>query len=74
MFKAFRRTPRDWCWGGSADVPLYVEPVGERLRSVPVARMQALLYAIYRRMYRLRFPLREPAFRRMLASLEGRCR
>jgi len=56
------------------DVPLvlYIEPLARPIRSLPVPAMRALLYAVYRRMYRIRFPLKEPAFRKMLKSLKGR--
>lgn len=55
------------------DVPLvlYLEPVGARVRSLAAARMRTLLYAVYRRVYRVRFPLRQPAFRMMLRRLAG---
>ena len=62
---------------GEPDVPLtlYVEPVGgHRLASLPAWEVRALVYALYRRLYRVRFPLRVRAFRTMLAALEGRRR
>ena len=60
--------------GQAHDVPLvlYMEPVGRRIRSLPADRVKALLYAIYRRLYRIRFPLRVPSFAYMLQQLEGR--
>lgn len=59
---------------GSPTVPLvlYMEGVARPIRSVPGRRMQAILYAIQRRVYRMRFPLRGATFRRMFRSLEGR--
>jgi hypothetical protein len=56
------------------EVPLvlYVEPVGRPFQSLRAADVRLLLYAIYRRLYRIRFPLRAPSFVRMLRQLEGR--
>ncbi|MEO8499938.1 MAG: hypothetical protein ABI565_03420 [Vicinamibacteria bacterium] len=62
---------------GTSAVPLvlYLEPLGgRRLRSLPATTLRRLLYAVYRRLYRIRFPLKEPEFRRMLRQLEGRAR
>jgi len=56
------------------DVPLvlYVEPMGRSFRSLHADQVRALLYAIYRRLYRIRFPLRVPSFTYMLRQLDGR--
>ncbi len=51
---------------------LYIEPIARPIKRMPTARVRAVLYAIYRRLYRLRFPLREPSFRAMLRSLGTR--
>lgn len=62
---------------GTAVVPLvlYLQPAsGRKIRSLPTADLRRVLYAIYRRLYRIRFPLRQPEFRRMLRQLEGRDR
>jgi len=61
---------------GQPHVPLvlYLEGVGRRLASVPTDRVRGLLYAIYRRIYRIRFPLRHPAMKHMLRQLAGRRR
>lgn len=55
------------------DVPLvlYLQPLGEPVRSLSAARVRALLYAVYRRVYRVRFPLRDKAFRQMLRELSS---
>lgn len=53
---------------------LYVEPLRAPMRSLPTAQLRTLLYAIYRRVYRMRFPLRDRAFRRMLKQLDARQR
>lgn len=63
---------------GTDVVPLvlYLQPVGGRrhLRSLKVSTMRRILYAIYRRLYRIRFPLTRPEFKRMFRQLEGRAR
>lgn len=61
---------------GANVVPLvlYLEPFGRGVRSVPTLTLRRLLYALYRRLYRVRFPLADPQFRRMLRQLEGRVR
>lgn len=62
---------------GTAVVPLvlYLQPAsGRKVRSLPASALRRVLYAIYRRLYRIRFPLRQPEFRRMLRELEGRAR
>jgi Acetyltransferase (GNAT) family len=59
---------------GGEDVPLvlYYQPVRVPRRSLPAAEVRRLLYAIWRRAYRVPKPLGHPAFRRMLRALEGR--
>lgn len=62
---------------GTAVVPLvlYLQPTSDRrVRSLPASTLRRVLYAIYRRLYRIRFPLRRAEFRRMLRQLEGRAR
>jgi hypothetical protein len=58
----------------SVAVPLvlYLEPLARPLRRLSAGDVRALVYAIYRRVYRIRFPLRVPEFRSILAQLEGR--
>jgi len=51
---------------------LYVEPIGEPVKRLDADRVRAVLYAIYRRLYRIRFPLRTRSFRAMLRSLGNR--
>jgi GNAT superfamily N-acetyltransferase len=53
---------------------LYYQPLGARRRTLPVAAVRRLLYAIWRRLYRIPKPLRHPAFRKMMRSLRGRAR
>ena len=61
---------------GVVPLVLYLQPVGgrRRLRSLRVTAMRRILYAIYRRLYRIRFPLKLPEFQRMFRQLEGRTR
>ena len=62
---------------GTAVVPLvlYLQPTsGRRVRSLAASALRRVLYAIYRRLYRIRFPLKQPEFRRMLRQLDGRTR
>jgi ribosomal protein S18 acetylase RimI-like enzyme len=58
-------------------VPLvmYWQPIASRhTSSLGVPALRRLLYTIWRRTFRVRAPLREPAFRRMMAALKGRRR
>ena len=45
--------------------------MGDRRPEPPAADVRQLLYAIWRRAYRVRWPLEYPAFTEMLAELEG---
>ncbi|CAN5733987.1 hypothetical protein BH23GEM10_BH23GEM10_12330 [soil metagenome] len=51
---------------------LYRQPVGDARRELPVALVRRILYAIYRRAYRSRYPLQRDIFRHMLEQLDGR--
>ncbi|MBV9773685.1 MAG: hypothetical protein JO040_07025 [Gemmatimonadetes bacterium] len=51
---------------------LYREPVGDARVDLPAAEVIALVYAIWRRAYRFRFPLQSDTFCYMLRTLEGR--
>lgn len=53
---------------------LYYEPLTDQPTWLPVAQVRRLLYTLWRRPYRVAAPLKDPAFRRMLRSLEGRRR
>lgn len=62
---------------GTAVVPLvlYLQPTsGRKLYSLPASTLRRILYSIYRRLYRIRFPLKQPEFRKMIKQLEGRVR
>ena len=51
---------------------LYRQPVGDTREELPADEVRKLLYAIWRRAYRVRWPLERPGFRAMLAELDGR--
>lgn len=51
---------------------LYRQPVGDARPELPVREVGQLVYAIWRRAYRVRWPLERPGFRAMLEELEGR--
>lgn len=51
---------------------LYRQPIGDRRMGLPAVEVRQLLYAIWRRAYRVRWPLEREGFRRMLEELEGR--
>lgn len=48
---------------------LYRQPDGDDRSELPVAEVRQLLYAIWRRAYRVRWPLEYPGFQRMLEEL-----
>ena len=62
--------------GGREAVPLvlYYQPLGREMKSLGVTQLRRLLFSMWRRSYRVGRPLADPAFRRMLKSLEGRRR
>lgn len=51
---------------------LYREPIGDARPELPAAEVRKILYAVWRRAYRIRYPLEEEAFVAMLEELEGR--
>lgn len=53
---------------------LYYQPLTRPRKSLPVDEVRRLIYAIWRRLYRIAKPLQRPAFRLMLRSLRGRRR
>lgn len=53
---------------------LYYESISRPRRWLAASELRRILYAIWRRAYRISRPLERPAFRRMLATLEGRRR
>ena len=56
------------------DVPLvlYLEPIGRPIKRVSSHNVRKLLYAIYRRVYRIRFPLKNRTLSRLMQGLESR--
>lgn len=53
---------------------LYYQSLSGPRSSLPVAEVRRILYAIWRRLYRIARPLQQPEFRAMLRSLRGRRR
>lgn len=51
---------------------LYRQPISDHRRELPAALVRRTLYAIYRRGYRVRYPLTRAIFTAMLDQLEGR--
>lgn len=50
---------------------LYREPLADRRTEIPAAEVVRLLYAIWRRAYRIRFPLQSDTFCYMVDQLQG---
>jgi hypothetical protein len=50
---------------------LYREPIADPRRELPAQEVVRLVYAIWRRAYRIRFPLQSETFCHMLRSLEA---
>jgi ribosomal protein S18 acetylase RimI-like enzyme len=57
---------------GSARYVLYRQPAGDGRRTLPAALVARIVYAVYRRGYRVRYPLEHDGFVAMIAALEGR--
>lgn len=51
---------------------LYREPVGDRRAEIPAREVECLLFAIWRRAYRIRYPLQSETFCYMLRQFDGR--
>lgn len=51
---------------------LYREPVGDLRPELPAEEVKRLVYSIWRRAYRIRFPLQSDTFCYMLRQMEGR--
>lgn len=56
--------------GASERYVLYRQPVADRREELPVALVRRIIYAIYRRAYRVRFPLQRPGFVAMVEQLQ----
>ena len=51
---------------------LYLEQLGRVRQRIPVTELRRILYAVWRRGYRVSRPLERPAFRAMMRALESR--
>jgi hypothetical protein len=51
---------------------LYYQPVAQERQSLGVNEVRRLLYVIWRRIYRIPRPMKNPTFQRMLKALQGR--
>ncbi len=62
--------------GRARPVPLvlYYQPIARERTSLGADEVRRLLYAIWRRLYRVPKPMKDPRFRRMLAAIQGRRR
>lgn len=56
----------------TGDWVLYRQPIGDFTDPLPAERVKQLLYAIWRRAYRVRYPLEHEGFKVMLAELDRR--
>ena len=56
----------------SAPYVLYRQPIGDSRPVLSADEVRRVLYSIYRRAYRVRYPLQHPGFRAMLVELEAR--
>lgn len=53
---------------------LYYQPINRERSSLSAPEVRRLIYHIWRRLYRIPKPMKDPIFRRMLRSLAGRRR
>jgi hypothetical protein len=53
---------------------LYYQPTARKRQSLGVIEVRRLLYVIWRRVYRIPRPMKDPTFRKMLKALHGRRR
>ncbi|HEX6307142.1 MAG TPA: GNAT family N-acetyltransferase [Longimicrobiales bacterium] len=58
--------------GGPERYILYRQPIADHRLDLPVEVVRQTLYAVYRRGYRVRYPLNREIFSAMLEQLEGR--
>lgn len=57
---------------GTERYVLYRQPVLDERKVLPTDEVRQILYAIWRRAYRVPYPLQRPTFRAMIEELEGR--
>ncbi|MGH9322028.1 MAG: GNAT family N-acetyltransferase [Vicinamibacteria bacterium] len=53
---------------------LYVQPIVKPFESLASNEVRQVLYSIYRRLYRIPYPLQDPNFRYMLKQINGRAK
>jgi len=53
---------------------LYYQPITKQRQSLGVNEVRRLLYVLWRRVYRIPRPMKDPTFKRMLKALHGRRR
>jgi GNAT superfamily N-acetyltransferase len=58
--------------GAGEPYVLYRQPLGDARKELSARQTRRILYAIYRRAYRVRYPLQREGFVAMLRQLEGR--
>jgi GNAT superfamily N-acetyltransferase len=58
--------------GTSEPYVLYRQPVSDHRHDLPVVEVRRIIYAIYRRAYRVRYPLQRESFATMVEELDGR--
>jgi len=51
---------------------LYREPIADQRRELPVDEVRQIIYAIFRRAYRVRYPMEKPGFRAMMSELDAK--
>jgi GNAT superfamily N-acetyltransferase len=56
---------------GGPPYALYREPVGDHRRELPVDEVRRIIYAVWRRGYRVRYPLERVTFQAMMEELDG---
>jgi GNAT superfamily N-acetyltransferase len=64
--------PRFYPADGPSPFVFYYESVGRIRRRIPTSELRRILFAIWRRVYRIVRPLDRAAFRTMMRALEGR--
>lgn len=57
---------------GGPPYALYREPIGDDRREIPADEVRRVIYAVWRRGYRVRYPLERVTFQAMMAELEDR--
>lgn len=58
--------------GGAPPYALYREPIADERRELPADEVRRVLYSVWRRGYRVRYPLERATFQAMLEELETR--